>query len=720
MAQEIINVGLTPNDGIGDPLRTAFQKCNSNFSTLFQIGGVTGIANGSSTVVIPVANSAIYLNVGGTGNILEVNELGIEITGNIDATGYLHAATASVVGTINSNTVTATSSVETGALIVTGNSSVNNLNSDGNLNLSGFGSVVGNVVSNSYFVGNGYYLTGITSAPANIYNRVEVNGPANTLIAASVNDTLYFTSSNNISLTSNTANATINWAVSQTPTFTGNVTVGNLLTAGLVSAAGNITGGNLIGNIIVANTFTGNITRIINGTSNVFIPSSNGNIAASVNGTANVLVVSGSGISIAGNVTSGNIITTGSAYVGGDFYVDGNLTYVNVSTFGVEDPIISLGRGPNNAPLTSNDNKDRGVSLYYYTSAEKIAFMGWDNDQNTMFIAENVAVSSDVTTITSYGSLAIGNVSAQTMAVSGNIIGQSLVQGVTLSAIANITGGNVNASGLSLTGNVLSVLNVTGNINGGNIRTVGVLTSTGNVTGGNLVTSGLATVTGNITGGNIITAGIMSSTGNGVHGNVSTAGVVTASGNITGANILTAGSVSSTGGLFTSGSLVVNSNNNAIAIANGGSNAVGNIGSSSNYFNTVFAQATSAQYADLAEYYQADIDYSPGTVLEFGGKNEVTVSSEGSRRIAGVVSTNPAYVMNAKLSGENVVPVALIGRIPCKVMGAVRKGDMLISAGNGFAKSIGVYEPKLGTVIGKSLENFNGLEGIVEIVVGRL
>lgn len=128
--------------------------------------------------------------------------------------------------------------------------------------------------------------------------------------------------------------------------------------------------------------------------------------------------------------------------------------------------------------------------------------------------------------------------------------------------------------------------------------------------------------------------------------------------------------------------------------------------------------ATSAQYADLAENYVADQNYESGTVLEIGGKYEVTLAQNNTNKIAGVVSSNPAYLMNSACNGEYVVAVALQGRVPCKVIGKVQKGDFLISAGNGYAKA--EIEPKIGTVIGKSLENFDGEIGVIEVLVGRI
>lgn len=134
-----------------------------------------------------------------------------------------------------------------------------------------------------------------------------------------------------------------------------------------------------------------------------------------------------------------------------------------------------------------------------------------------------------------------------------------------------------------------------------------------------------------------------------------------------------------------------------------------------NFFN---GTSVKALYADLAEKYISDAVYEPGTVLEFGGEYEVTIAEDSTRRVAGVVSTNPAYLMNSGLAGDNVVAVALTGRVPVKVRGNIRKGDMLVSAGSGYARA--EYSPMLGSVIGKALENFSGVEGIIEVVVGKL
>ena len=195
-----------------------------------------------------------------------------------------------------------------------------------------------------------------------------------------------------------------------------------------------------------------------------------------------------------------------------------------------------------------------------------------------------------------------------------------------------------------------------------------------------------------------VVAEIRSSDGAARFGSVTTTG---SGGNITGANVVSATTITTS------------------QITKSGTSGVGNIGASGATFNTVFARATSAQYADLAEAYAADAEYAPGTVLVFGGSAEVTLADQhGDTRVAGVVSTQPAHVMNSALNVPFTTIVALTGRVPTRVTGPVRKGDMMVSAGNGYACACST--PSLGSVIGKALENFDGESGTIEVVVGRL
>ena len=136
--------------------------------------------------------------------------------------------------------------------------------------------------------------------------------------------------------------------------------------------------------------------------------------------------------------------------------------------------------------------------------------------------------------------------------------------------------------------------------------------------------------------------------------------------------------------------------------------------------NTLTGTATQAQYADLAEKYEADAEYEPGTVVHFGGDKEVSLCDQDMcTKVAGVISTNPAHTMNSNLTAEHVATVALVGRVPVKVTGPIAKGDMLVSAGNGMARA--EANPSMGSVIGKALESNDSNEPtVIEVVVGRL
>ena len=153
------------------------------------------------------------------------------------------------------------------------------------------------------------------------------------------------------------------------------------------------------------------------------------------------------------------------------------------------------------------------------------------------------------------------------------------------------------------------------------------------------------------------------------------------------------------------------------------SNGTQEIGSSGTPFQAVYATtftgtATSAEYADLAEIYSADANYAPGVVVVIGGSAEVTIcNTENDHRVAGVVTTNPAHLMNSNANYEYNCAVALTGRVPCKVTGVISKGDLLTTATFGRAQSNNNAKP--GTIIGKALEDFSGENGIINILVGK-
>ena len=158
----------------------------------------------------------------------------------------------------------------------------------------------------------------------------------------------------------------------------------------------------------------------------------------------------------------------------------------------------------------------------------------------------------------------------------------------------------------------------------------------------------------------------------------------------------------------------------AASITKAGTNGVGNIGASGDTFNTVFAKATSAQYADLAERYATDVEYEPGTVVVIGGAKEVTAcSSYADHKVLGIVSTDPAYKMNQSIEGQDI---ALTGRVPCKVMGPIERGDLLVtSTTTGHAEAWDPQNVVPGSVVGKALEaKTDSGPGVIEVAVGKV
>jgi hypothetical protein len=350
-----------------------------------------------------------------------------------------------------------------------------------------------------------------------------------------------------------------------------------------------------------------------------------------------------------------------------------------------------------------------------------------DGTSNVRIISPNGNVAVSVA-----GNANVGVFSGSGLVVTGSIEATNGFIGLDATAIANgsanvrtfenanvtvSAAGNANVLVVTGTGaNIAGTLNATGNANVGNLgaATVAATTLTGtlstaaqtNITSVGTLTS--LSVTGNISGGNVSGTNLTGTLLTAAQTNITSVGTLstlTVTGNVTGGNLITAGLVS------------------LASITKSGSNGVGNIGQSNNTFNTVFAKATSAQYADLAELYTADATYESGTVLVFGGAAEVTESREPhSVRVAGVVSTNPAHVMNSSLTAEHTAVVALMGRVPCRVVGQIRRGDCLVSSDvPGVATTLDAVKYQPGAVIGKALADYNSTEpGVIEVVVGRL
>lgn len=737
-------------------------------------GIITATGNVTSAGNVSAGNVLVGGAVSSVGNVIGGNVIGttaVSTTGSVVGGSLRTAGIVSAAGDVYGNNFSATTDVTAGGLI----SAVGDV-TGGNIFTAGTVSATGNVTGD-YFVGNGSALTGIdaTSIQNGTSNVRVVSAGGNVTVGINGTSNVAVFNSGGVNVTGNVVGGNINTAgaVSSTANIIGAnlVTSGNVFASEMVANTVNdtrISLGTTTG--IIAITSTGNSTQFgpggqitLGGASQIIggafggsgitlggsqtdifqnrggnvtvqvgtggtiastwtfaqngsftspdVLSAVGNVVAGNVNTAGIIAVSntsGLAISAAGNVTGGNIITTGAISAGGLISATGNVTGGNIATAGL------------------------------------------------------ITVTGNVQ--------AVGNVSG------GNILTANLVQGTTVSATsdviatANVNGGNLNAVSLSLSGNVISGIATTANITGGNVISVAAISAasvsaSGNVTGGNILTAGqlISTQTGssdtgagqlylNGTGNNridfntqgtgapafttrsagakvVLFPNIGAAAADyalGVDSSVLWTGVPDATGQFKWyAGTTQVGSLSGAGALSAVGSITGASLNigtgtaNLGNITNANGNGVGNIGATGGFFNTVFAKATSAQYADLAEWYEADADYPPGTVLVFGGDKEVTVAvGFANVRVAGVVSTNPAHIMNAGLEALHTAALALTGRVPTLVIGEVKKGDMMVTGGGGRAMACAT--PSMGSVIGKALQDHPGGQGTIEIVVGRM
>jgi len=243
-----------------------------------------------------------------------------------------------------------------------------------------------------------------------------------------------------------------------------------------------------------------------------------------------------------------------------------------------------------------------------------------------------------------------------------------------------------------------------------NLQTTGAFETSGYIR-----TSVGTEATSNATGAIRVVGGI------GLTGNIFTSNSIQANGNITVLGNISTGNANVSSYLFINGTENATSNVTGAVRILGGMSVGGNIRCAGNIRGDyLIGTSITALYADLAERFEADAYYTPGTVLTMGGPAEVTLEEEElSDNIIGVVSTKAGYLMNAG-AGDNSThpPIAVSGRVPVRVIGPVRKGDRLVSAGNGLARVGSKNEITPWNVIGRSLEDkYTECEELVLCVV---
>jgi len=662
------------------------------------------ISNGTSSIAIPSTDGDVQITANAI-NTLTVSDAGANITGYIDATGN----------------ITATGNIQGGNLTIGGLSASSDVTATGN-------------ITGAYFIGDGGFLSNVTAA-----SNVAVTQIANGTSVVGISS-----SGGNVELTSGgvlvfeTNGTTIDFQVP------------------LLGDGSQLTG-------IDA-------TQIQSGTSSIEVTTSGGNIEGNVGG-ATIFNVASTGLELSANIAMGSNYITGLAdpsaaqdaatktYVdtiaaAGLHYHDpvrveqeGNLnaTYNNGAsgvgatltnagtqaalvidgvTMVVADRVLVYEQtdASENGVYTVTDIGSGSTNWVLTRAADADSYAPSDPDSlgqgDAFFVQEGTAGAGETYVMNTVGTITFGTTDITFVQISSAQI-YSAGNGIDLTGVTFSLDSTYDATFNSIAGSgtSLTALNAT-QLTTGTVPSAR-LSGTYSITAANITSqSNSATITAASTntanqivlrdGSGAFSAGAITATGAGIT-NLNASNL--ASGTVPSARL---------SGTYSITAANITSQSNSATIAAASANTFNTIvlrDSSGNFSaSTITAEATSAQYADLAEIYSSNDDYTPGTVLMFGGDAEVTVSNEdASPRVAGVVSTNPAHLMNSDAIG---VAVALTGRVPTHVVGPVRKGDMMVSTATGKARA--EANPAMGTVIGKALEDFDGTHGTIEVVVGRL
>ena len=743
---KLVNVGTVANDGSGDAIRSAFQAVNSNFSN---------IDNRISTGNYGVVYSGTYIQAN-----LSLSSLGPTYSNSLEV-----YTTANVAGNVRLANLTVNNAFVASTVTSTGNTYVqDSLNITNNAHITKNLVVVGNltVLGNSATISSSDLAiqdsiinlhTPADLSPLTVNDGKDIGIQFHYYKTADKSAALVWANDSQAfefyadgiegvgNVFSGTyGNLKIGSLFASNTTATTSATTGAIQTLGGIGAAGTIwAGGNLN---VTGNTFlqTANVKQLsvservvgslyLTGLDNVYINGSpvatsaasfsggtvpnyslfaavieaRGNIfansnVASISTTTGALTVNG-GVGISGNIYAGGIqntpiglytastgtftvlkatgnivagsgvdstsVTTGALVVSGGIGMTGNLTVggsINNTSIGV------YGAGTGNFTIlnASYQTKLAGNAVAYSGTASGNVSTG------AMVVVGGLGVSGNVNAGSLYsdnykfanGAAFVSTTLANTAEItanlsSGNNVGMSLVAtGITANPYGNVTyytTFTTDSKGrLTAAANVRSYINLSGTNGTGTVDNQGTLTFAGS---------------------------------NGVTANVSSSTVT-----ISTPQDLRTSAGPTFAGITTSAAIVPNAN------------ATVNLGSTSAWFNNIYGVSSQAKYADLAEKYTSDAEYASGTVLVFGGDKEVTTTIEfADTRVAGAVTTDPAYLMNAELDG---VAVALRGRIPLNVIGKVAKGDLLVTSSTaGYATSVGNDKTHGAAVFAKSLNN---------------
>jgi hypothetical protein len=402
-------------------------------------------------------------------------------------------------------------------------------------------------------------------------------------------------------------------------------------------------------------------------------------------------------LNVTGAITANGQSTVGNLTVTGNLNVIGTTTSTSSQNLSSNSSIIDLHTfSANLDPWTSDDGRDIGFRFYYYKNGTASTAALY-RQNSTGYLVYTGSLAGNANTGVISGAAILGTMQ----------VGQMFVSNATATT-ANGTGALQVGGGISAGGNLWVVGNATvGNLSGtiGSFSNVDVSGSktvggasivTGKSTTASLQVNTFATIgTTLVTSGNTTVSGLAVNNSVTIGTTLGISGATTAAANITASaltvnNSVTIGSTLGMGGQLNSKDIIP-------IIANTYS-----LGSSTSWYTTVYATAVQSNYADLAEKYLADNDYLPGTVVVFGGVQEITTTTSfADTRVAGVISTDPAYLMNSESPG---LPVALRGKVWVNVVGQVSKGDPLVTSGEpGYAESAAFRDVKGHSIFAKSL-----------------
>ena len=661
-----INIGNQNNDGLGDKIRDAFIKVNNNFDTLFNIN-----SSGASQADVAAVSAALANEISGR----HVASTALENHVNA-VSAAINAVSVNTVSVANRVSAILNSNTTLGAPTYTFNSGTpSTAKTNGTIVVPGGVGVGGNIVANALYSDNYFFANG---------NPISTGGGGGgSVISAPIYDLAYY--QNGGTAVFGTPNLSYNG--NSITLSSGNVATSTSTGALVITGGAGISGDLYIG---------GNLN--LNGQD---ISAAVASINQEISSISNQVSVISQTISVMnvniGNETSARIATSAALEA-----------HINAVSAAMPNSYSDTISAINNAISV--------VSAQVYS-----VNMALGTRIDTVSNAASVvgAAANNATSIANAASAAAANATSIANAAS-NAISVEIAnrQSAVAAAESHI---NTVSNAVSIVSNAVSIVSVGVDrvSNAASVVSVGV-DRVSNAVSNEIINrqSASAALESHVNTVSAAVNVVLNAVNNEISARMAVSATLETHINVVSAAVAGIGNFA--GNLSIGGAFTVNTTNslgNVTAIINGGTNGVGNIGSSTAKFNTVFANANQANYADLAENYMADQNYEPGTVVQFGIDSEImAANTDQTTKVVGVISTRPAYLMNTGLEGPTILPVALMGRVPCKVKGPISRGDLLVATYDGRARA--ETHPRIGSLIGKALEDFYGDEGTIEIIVG--